>query len=451
MTYIINSTSFTNRKATTMNNNSGSALTDYQVPITVTYAVAMKADYGDIRFAYPNGTNIPYWLESKTNSVTALFWIKCDLPYYGASPTGDNIVYIYYGNPNLTSISSIPNTFIREISNVVGAWDFNDNAYDLSSKGNNLTVSNASYVTGAFGTKGLSFDGSITSYVQNLSISSFGLGTNTTFTAWIKPTTITGGFSCNIHNNDGGAGRCIMFLYDHGLFIGVNKDGCLFADTSANGSSWTNTTNTPAGVIVAGNSYFIAIVVRDNVAIDYYVNGSLIHTTTITNSAIYNKTAFGIGTISSWPGAGFIGTIDEPRIYNNKLSSEEIASIANNRGYVTTNYAGKELVHKYVTASPTVSIGTEQVPTGITATSMTIAKSENPCRTGICTVTIDVTWTNNGLVPESFIPSITANGTPVVVTPPLTDVTANPSGTVSQRFTMSNIPANIYSICPNPN
>ncbi len=105
MVYSLNGEQFTRRKKITINNNSGGALTAYQTYFTVTYTVAMQTDFDDLRFAYPNGTNIHYWIDSKTDGISAIVWIKVDLQ------TGDNIIYMYYGNPSLTSASSGANVF----------------------------------------------------------------------------------------------------------------------------------------------------------------------------------------------------------------------------------------------------------------------------------------------------------------------------------------------------
>ena len=56
---------------------SGSALTDYQVKVVVAYDSDMKSDFSDVRFADNTGaTELSYWLESKTDSSTATFWVK---------------------------------------------------------------------------------------------------------------------------------------------------------------------------------------------------------------------------------------------------------------------------------------------------------------------------------------------------------------------------------------
>lgn len=104
------STSWTKRKAVTITGSSAGAQTNYQVKITVPYDADMQADYDDIRFTSSDGqTLLDYYLESKTNSSTADFWVE--VPSIPASP--DTVaVYMYYGNSSASSVSSGANTFI---------------------------------------------------------------------------------------------------------------------------------------------------------------------------------------------------------------------------------------------------------------------------------------------------------------------------------------------------
>ncbi|MFA5296278.1 MAG: DUF2341 domain-containing protein [Methanoregulaceae archaeon] len=87
--------------------NPSSALTNYQVKVVVAYDSDMQADFDDIRFTSVNGvTELNYWLESKTDSSTATFWVK--IP---SLATAGNTIYMYYGNASATSTSSGVNTF----------------------------------------------------------------------------------------------------------------------------------------------------------------------------------------------------------------------------------------------------------------------------------------------------------------------------------------------------
>lgn len=77
---------------------------NFETKITLTYDADMQADFDDIRFYDATaGAEIPYWLESKTDSTTAIVWFKT-----GAN----NNIYLYYGNSSATSSSNGSNTFL---------------------------------------------------------------------------------------------------------------------------------------------------------------------------------------------------------------------------------------------------------------------------------------------------------------------------------------------------
>jgi hypothetical protein len=84
----------------------------------------------------------------------------------------------------------------------------------------------------------------------------------------------------------------------------------------------------------------------------------------------------------------------------------------------------------------------------VTVTSMSVLPRESPCRAGICTVDVSVTWTNNGLSTSSFIPSITASSGTVSTQ---SSQNLEAGGSVTLPFTVSGVTAGTCSICPNPN
>ncbi len=88
-------------------------------------------------------------------------------------------------------------------------------------------------------------------------------------------------------------------------------------------------------------------------------------------------------------------------------------------------------------------------PANITATNMTITPSETPCRQGICTVSVSVTWTNTGGTSGSFVPNISVDGTPA--SPIYLSESLGPGSTTTHGFTVSGLSAGIRSICPYPN
>jgi len=100
------------RKAITINNTSNSNnLTDYQVSITLDTqslisAGKMRSDGGDIRFA-DWLTLLNYWVQSGINTTSTNIWVKVPSIPANSSKT----IYVYYGNPNATSLSNGDNTF----------------------------------------------------------------------------------------------------------------------------------------------------------------------------------------------------------------------------------------------------------------------------------------------------------------------------------------------------
>jgi RHS repeat-associated protein len=88
--------------------NSGSILTYYQFKIDLDYEENMQSDFDDLRFQNSSGTNLPYWLESKEDSVSATVWVKVN----EITASGDTIIYMYYGNSTASSASSGDDTFL---------------------------------------------------------------------------------------------------------------------------------------------------------------------------------------------------------------------------------------------------------------------------------------------------------------------------------------------------
>ncbi|PIT87296.1 MAG: hypothetical protein COU31_03730, partial [Candidatus Magasanikbacteria bacterium CG10_big_fil_rev_8_21_14_0_10_40_10] len=110
------------RRAISIVNNVASELTDFQVFVTTTYDSDMQADFDDLRFTASDGeTLLDYWLESKTDSVTSTLWVE--VPTLAASASTN--IYMYYGNAEATSVSSIDDTFLF-------GDDFDDDSLDTS-------------------------------------------------------------------------------------------------------------------------------------------------------------------------------------------------------------------------------------------------------------------------------------------------------------------------------
>jgi hypothetical protein len=106
-------------------------LTDYAVHLTVTYDSDMRPDYGDLRFKHDSSGDVylSYWIENATSNAASV-WVK--IP---TLPTGNSVLYMFYGNPSAQSQSNYYSVFtdwqgywpndvqISFHANNEGAWD----------------------------------------------------------------------------------------------------------------------------------------------------------------------------------------------------------------------------------------------------------------------------------------------------------------------------------------
>jgi len=118
------------RRTVTIDNTSGTALTDFQVKIDLSSLDPpfifghANSDGSDLRITSSDGvTQIPFWIESwNTGTQEAIIWVKVP-----SIPTVGTTIYLYYGNPVATSSSNGTNTFeffddFNSGSNTLGYW-----------------------------------------------------------------------------------------------------------------------------------------------------------------------------------------------------------------------------------------------------------------------------------------------------------------------------------------
>jgi hypothetical protein len=97
----------------------GTALTDYQISLSVPFNSNMETNFGDVRFVSADNTTVlDYWMNDEVVSSSATFWVK--VPTIAAS--GTTKIYMYYGNTAAATTSNIHTTFIY-------GDDFNDPTY----------------------------------------------------------------------------------------------------------------------------------------------------------------------------------------------------------------------------------------------------------------------------------------------------------------------------------
>ena len=125
-----NTTCLPYRKAISIN-GTGTALTNYQVNISVSYVSGnMNSDFSDLRFKDGSGNMLNYWIESYVASTSAQVWVK--VPSIAAS--GNTTIYMYYGNAAATSASNGSNTFIffDDFSGDLSKWTKEKNGGNIS-------------------------------------------------------------------------------------------------------------------------------------------------------------------------------------------------------------------------------------------------------------------------------------------------------------------------------
>jgi hypothetical protein len=347
-------TGWSYRRPVTITNTQANDLTDYQVLVTVDTASLiaagkMKDDGSDIRFTDSDGvTLLPYWVEGPINASNTKVWVK--VPQIPAN--GTKTIYLYYGNPNAQSESSIVNTFIREIDGaqpVKLALPMDEGSgtkvYDQS--GNNIdgTIYGATWTTGRFG-NALLFDG-VDDYVwlgnpSTLMVSQFSIE------AWFKTTATVVqqiyrwrryGIMLGVPILGGGAGKVEVAFYDSGANLYKVSSAQTFND----------------------NQWHHAVGTYDGSALRIYVDGALQGSVVVT-AQVYYEAAGGaaIGRDGNNSVYHFSGLIDEVRIYNRALTAAEISDLYNNYGYATPNYPGRVLVRKRSDPEPSATVGNEE-------------------------------------------------------------------------------------------
>ncbi|MFA6392426.1 MAG: DUF2341 domain-containing protein, partial [Patescibacteria group bacterium] len=180
----------------------GNASTNYRIQVNVGYASSetganlscsshCQTDFDDIRFYDNDGvTELDHWRSTYVDSDQATFYVQVqDSMSEGFNPT----IYMYYGDGDASSASSLMNTYdvIREINTgqpLIGSWHFDENTLTTAadSSGNSSTgtlTSGPTWTTGKYG-YGVSLDA--TNDYINVATSSI-TATAGSVSLWIQP------------------------------------------------------------------------------------------------------------------------------------------------------------------------------------------------------------------------------------------------------------------------
>ncbi|MEW6096815.1 MAG: DUF2341 domain-containing protein [bacterium] len=342
-------------------NQTAGTLTDYQVKLEIPYDSDMQTDFDDIRITDISNVLLSgQWRETYTASGTETRFVKIST----ILPSGSVTIRMHYGNASANLVSSVTNTFVREINGaqpLKGAWNLDEGsgttANDTSGNGNNGTLLPAgtgpTWTTGKFG-NALSFDGT-DDYVEfsDNSATDFGATDSFTFLLWVKTNQTPSWEARFITFRVGGSQPLID--------IGVNSNGTfgLQRARSSSGSgdevglSTTNSYNN-------GQWHHFAVV-RDVPAdkfrlyVDANLDGEKIDSTTGHFDTVTKRLGF------YYDGQYYNGLIDEVQIYKSALTAAEISDLygtgGDRHGYTTTNYPGRVLVRNYASPEPTYTIG----------------------------------------------------------------------------------------------
>jgi hypothetical protein len=199
---------------------------------------------------------------------------------------------------------------------LVAYYPFNSNANDASGNGINGTVNGATLIPDRFGiaNTAYSFNG-IDNYVGFASVPTSQID-NWTMSAWLKPASLNQlGIAVALGYNDqyNGDGHSIGLSSGTGAVTGNQLFG-LFG-----GVAWVNS----GFAFTSTNQWYQVVMLRSSGITTFYVNGVLVPNTTTTSPS--TPTSFRIG---SGNGLWFFnGAIDDVRIYNRALSSNEVGQL----------------------------------------------------------------------------------------------------------------------------
>lgn len=270
----------------------------------------MKSDYSDLRFFDAVAVSeLPYWIDASDGSSVTI-WVRL-----GANDT----VYLYYGNPQATAVSSVTGVFGTSLK---GYWPFSQPAgtvsgtlTDVSGNGNhpvmnNFALPNGIVSGGPFG-NALSLDGINDMANKGGYLPGFPTGNVMSVEAWVYPK----GFSFDYNG-----------VLAFGFRYPAQGFGASFGITGKPQLPTWNNDFFSNGDAAPLNQWSHVVWVLNGKNVTVYVNGvktsgSLV---TLPNLSSYNLS---IGSIELNGGSRlFNGMIDELRIYNAALTDADVAA-----------------------------------------------------------------------------------------------------------------------------
>ncbi|MCR9143968.1 MAG: DUF2341 domain-containing protein [bacterium] len=363
----------------TVDNSAGAnALNEFQVAIQINTLGPisegkMQLDGRDLLVTDSDAiTQVPFWIEGPMNSVQTKLWVR--LPAIAANTR--KTIYVFYGNAQATALSNRANVFEREVPNVVAGYSIDEvvgnTLPDLSGNGYDGTIDGATPVAGRAG-QALSFDGDN----DFVSLPAFG-GSQATLNDF------TIGLWVNLADHNSPPDGISTFLDLRGTGYNPSAPESIFMkihNTGAgievhHGIEWPTVpptwTEYAAPIPDPVGQWTQFVFARSGSETRVYVDGVRLADTYESGAQIvppqidpvpfsYTKrlgTVFGVapGADAHWTN----GLIEALRFYDRALTDEEISDLFQERGHLSLEAPGVELVHKYAANEPLTSAGPEE-------------------------------------------------------------------------------------------
>jgi hypothetical protein len=222
------------------------------------------------------------------------------------------------------TITSQAQTFLT--NGLVAYYPFNGNANDASGNGNNGTVYGATLTTNQFGTPNSAFLFSGTSYIT-APLSSTLFGTDFTASVWFNASDINNAWPTLLEE----VGNTAFVLGIAGRTSGAYPQniGDLFAFATHAQANKDWELNPLPLFQPSLNKYYQVVVVRAGTNVMMYVNAQLLATNQIVNPSVEPGSIMYIGCDGDDLNSGWVfhGVLDDVRIYNRALSTNEVAQL----------------------------------------------------------------------------------------------------------------------------
>ena len=296
--------------------------------------VANSNGYDIIFTSDPAGQNpLPYEME-EYNPATGQIVAWVQIP--DLSHSSDTVIYLFYGNPNITASQQNP-TAVWD-TNYLGVWHL-PNGTSLSANDSTVNANNGILEGGVGATPGeidgaAIFDGS-SGYITT----SNAMDGPTTYSAsiWFNTKTTNGGKLIGFGSNQTGTSSG----YDRHIYM-MNSGQIVYGNWS--GSAEISTAVSP-GSYNDGHWHY-AVGTLSAAGQSLYIDGALVASNTNTSAQSYlGYWKLGYDSLSGWPGPVnsdyFAGSLDEVRV----------SSIARSADWIATEYANQSSPETFYTIS----------------------------------------------------------------------------------------------------